>query len=374
MGPNFEVHDGVAVTYVRSGARRVARTRTSTLQTGLIEDPAAAPNPRIDVGDAWLASTLGKESLRQLYASVRRLLLESSPGTAYLHHDHLGSLSLATGAAAELRGQCAFHVVREAKECHGFVDSYGLTGQRHDPTTRFEHFPYRELDSRAGRWNSADPRFLRDGELCLARPFECRNGYSYVTNNPIDGFDPTGEAVYFVRTGEEVTFVFEYEEEEVVQGGEGDYEGTRAGWDEMNREWFGVRGPVVLDGALQRAFELASSAGGETEDVVDESTTFHVRKTGAVSYTLNRRWHTVFRIISSPEQTKIFRNLLGSGIMANDVADLQNVDEYEPETDAARGIAIFARMIGRHEQRLPRDRVDATGYVRQLSRLLSHAE
>ncbi|MFT3923208.1 MAG: RHS repeat-associated core domain-containing protein [Myxococcales bacterium] len=191
VGMDFELRDGVAVVYARVGDRRVARVNGSTLQVGLLGDMVSgdARGARIDVGDAWLAT----EPLRYLYASARRCLLEHSAATAFLHHDQLGSASLATGPAAERLGERAFQAVGDARERRGYVDAYGYTGQRPDPSSRLTHFSFREFDPNVGRWMSPDPLFLTDNQLCLERAFECANGYQYVLNDPIDRYDPTGE-------------------------------------------------------------------------------------------------------------------------------------------------------------------------------------
>ncbi|MFT3926502.1 MAG: RHS repeat-associated core domain-containing protein [Myxococcales bacterium] len=194
VGPNFELRDGIAVIYARVGDRRVARWTHSTLQTRLLADLAHEQGAeRIGVGDAWLAND-GHDRTRYLYASARRLLLLPGLEEVTLHHDHLGSITLATGLNTKVLGKCAPHVNGEVRACRGHVDAYGFTGQRRDPTTDMVHFEHRELDPRADRWMSPDPLFTRDSEACLARPFECANGYQYVSNNPVDFVDPTGQS------------------------------------------------------------------------------------------------------------------------------------------------------------------------------------
>ncbi|MFT3926493.1 MAG: RHS repeat-associated core domain-containing protein [Myxococcales bacterium] len=195
VGSDFEVRDGIAVTYARVSDRRITRTGKSTLQTGVLEDLAtgSAADARIDVGDAWLVNALGKEPMRHLYASARRRLLDEGQHSMFLHQDHLGNTTLATGATGAPLGERAFGSNGGVSEIHGYVDEYGFTGQRRDPSTNLVHFTFREFDPRVGRWNSPDPRFLTDRALCVARPFECPNGYLYVTNNPVDRIDPTGE-------------------------------------------------------------------------------------------------------------------------------------------------------------------------------------
>ncbi|MFT3923219.1 MAG: RHS repeat-associated core domain-containing protein [Myxococcales bacterium] len=198
LGTSFEVHDGIAVIHVRHGEHIIARKSDTSLQVDVLDDLAVNPGSqaRIDAGDAWVSTRLPQHaaSRRYLYASARRLLLEHAAGAVSLHSDPLGSLTLATGPEGQPLGERAFHATGQERAGHGLVDRDGFTGKRHDPTTDLVHLPFRELEVEAGRWLSPDPLFLVDARLCLARPFECANGYHYVLNNPVDAFDPTGAA------------------------------------------------------------------------------------------------------------------------------------------------------------------------------------
>ncbi|MFT3926497.1 MAG: RHS repeat-associated core domain-containing protein [Myxococcales bacterium] len=196
LGPNFEVRDGIAITYTVAGTRRIARTSRSALQTRLLKDlaPSTKPDARIDVGDAWLASK-NASATRHLYASARRSLLDRASSPVSLHQDHLGSATLATDRKGQVVGEREFEASGGVAASHGHVDDYGFTGQRMDPATALVHFQHRELDPRVGRWVSPDPLFLADSAVCVARPFECANGYQYVSNNPVDLVDPSGRAL-----------------------------------------------------------------------------------------------------------------------------------------------------------------------------------
>ncbi|MFT3924895.1 MAG: RHS repeat-associated core domain-containing protein [Myxococcales bacterium] len=203
VGGDFEVRDGIAIVYARLGEGRVARQSRSALQPDLLED--FAPSGRIDVTDAWLSSRAlehasgatpprANEPVRHLYASARRLLLEHVPSKVFLHNDQLGSLTLASDPGGHLLGELAFQTTGAVRMNRSHVDRYGFMGQRRDPITDLVHLPLRELDARVGRWLSPDPLFLTSAEACLAKPFECSNGYQYVLNNPVDHVDPTGAA------------------------------------------------------------------------------------------------------------------------------------------------------------------------------------
>ncbi|MFT3923218.1 MAG: RHS repeat-associated core domain-containing protein [Myxococcales bacterium] len=195
IGQNFEIRDGISITYARFGERRVARLGQSNLQAQLLPDPAHSKGAtaRTEVGDAWLLRERSEPSRRVLYASARRLLLDHAPAAVSLHQDHLGNATLATDARGRLLADCAFQADGALRACHGYLDGYTFTNQRRDPTTDLLHFQYRELDARAAHWISPDPLFLTDARACLAKPFECANGYQYVLNNPVDLIDPTGQ-------------------------------------------------------------------------------------------------------------------------------------------------------------------------------------
>ncbi|MFT3923209.1 MAG: RHS repeat-associated core domain-containing protein [Myxococcales bacterium] len=197
---DFELRDGIAVTYRRVGSRRIARGGESALQATLLTDlaPLGEPDARIDVGDAWLTRGPGEQATRYLYATARRVLLEHGASLVFVHHDQLGNAGLATDLAGQSIGERAYYTSGTPRQRGRYVDDYGFTGQRGDPTTGLVHFPHRELDPRADRWVSPDPLFLTDSRACLERPFECANGHQYVLNNAVDAIDPTGEKGYLV--------------------------------------------------------------------------------------------------------------------------------------------------------------------------------
>ncbi len=187
IGTDFEIRDGVAFTYARLGRDRVARLATTTLGSALLGDPSG--NGRVDVGDAWLERNHAATLLR---GAARRMLAEAEGGPVFLHHDLLGSLTLATDAEGTLRGERTFYPTGQARGHRGFVDDYGFTGQRVDVTTGLTHFLYRELDTRTGRWTSPDPLFTVATQAGLARLGEATTAYAYVAGTLSSVSDPTG--------------------------------------------------------------------------------------------------------------------------------------------------------------------------------------
>jgi RHS repeat-associated protein len=141
--------------------RPIHEKRTLQGPATVLEDlaPKGKPDGRIDVADAWLAAREKRDAAPQLFASARRMLVESDGKNVYLHGDHLGSLTLATTSDGAVRGERAFYPTGDDRAQHGFVDNYGFTGQRLDVGTGLTHFKFRELDSLSGRWASPDPLF-----------------------------------------------------------------------------------------------------------------------------------------------------------------------------------------------------------------------
>ncbi len=193
VGPDFEVRDGIAVTYARLGRQRVGRLSTAALGPSLLSDLNASQH--VDVGDAFLAQKLGLAELSALLrGSARRLLLEAEGEKVLLHGDHLQSLTLASLETGQMRGQRAYYPTGQVRQSEGYVDRYGFTGQRTDPTTGFLHFAFRELDAAHGRWATPDPLFLVSEEDALPRFGESTTAYAYVAGRFSSAADPLGLA------------------------------------------------------------------------------------------------------------------------------------------------------------------------------------
>jgi RHS repeat-associated protein len=186
VAPDFEIRDGVAVTYARTGRTRVARLENLDFQTSVLDDKSG--DGTINAADAWLAGAdLEREEL--LFASARRQV--SSTGTTFLHEDNLGSLVAATSESGEVVGQRAFTLDGAVRESSGHVDRYGFTGQEHD-ATGLVHYRFRTLDPHSGRWLSVDPAFLVAATADLAGPDEATGGYTYVGGQSTSLIDQMG--------------------------------------------------------------------------------------------------------------------------------------------------------------------------------------
>lgn len=192
IDPNFEVRDGVAVTYARMGRRRVARLSNPSMGIAVLEDYNG--NNEVDVGDAWIASELGAPSAAHLRGSARRILGDAGESQVFLHDDHLGNLVLSTDAEGAVRGRRAFYPSGEVRSADGYVDIHGFTGQRQAGVADLTLFKFRQLDNTTARWTSADPLFAVIDAPLLAKLGESTTGYAYVAGAFDVAVDPTGLA------------------------------------------------------------------------------------------------------------------------------------------------------------------------------------
>jgi len=198
VGPDFEIRDGIATVYARVGRERVARLESDALAAKVLPDlaPATKPDGRIDAADAWLAVEANRDdaTLGQiLRSSARRLLLDTGSDRTILHHDHLGSATLAT-VDGEVVGRQRFYPAGQVRSGEGYVDPYAFTGQERDESTELSHFRYRDLDTSIGRWASPDPLFGVLTADAAQKLGEATTSYAYVGNAWDGAFDPTGLA------------------------------------------------------------------------------------------------------------------------------------------------------------------------------------
>ncbi|MEZ4431130.1 MAG: SpvB/TcaC N-terminal domain-containing protein [bacterium] len=206
-GPAFELRDGISTLYVKLGQNRLARVEDTALATVALTDlaPQGDTDGRIDAADAWIALAAAEGVIDApeadpspagalLNSAVRRMFLDRGPEVTYLHHDHQGSIVMATdGDTGEVIGKRAFLPTGvERDDGFGDVDVYGFTGQEHDAVTGLVNFEHRLLDPTTGRWMSPDPRFAVSVAGDQANPAESLNVYGYVGDNYANVIDPDG--------------------------------------------------------------------------------------------------------------------------------------------------------------------------------------
>jgi RHS repeat-associated protein len=168
--------------------------------------PLDAPDGEIDAADAWIAhaaeagivdapASPPSDPRRLLYGAARRLLALDGGDVAYLHHDHLGSITLATDADGQPIGETLYYPNGAIRYRRGFTDEHGFTGQEEDASSGLIAFRHRYLDPEAGRWTSPDPSFAMLTSSALQRSTaEATSLYGYVGNRGVNAFDPDGLA------------------------------------------------------------------------------------------------------------------------------------------------------------------------------------
>ncbi|MEO0812510.1 MAG: RHS repeat-associated core domain-containing protein, partial [Myxococcota bacterium] len=192
VAPDFEIRDGVSVIYARVGNTRVARLESTEYAAEWLD----RPEEELNAGAAYRAHLDGdSQSELWLAAAARRMLTGSRPSVVSLHHDHLGSVVMATGDESEPLGRRSFGVFGDISGQQGYVDRYGFTGQEHEPHTGFIHFAHRFLAPQTGQWLSPDPAFMTLTQDSQARLPEAVARYSYVLNNPGTLVDPNGLSI-----------------------------------------------------------------------------------------------------------------------------------------------------------------------------------
>jgi RHS repeat-associated protein len=106
--------------------------------------------------------------------------------TYYITSDHLGSPRTITdesGSVIKALDYDSFgSVVSDSNE--SFEIPFGFAGGLKDSDTQLLRFGYRDYDPQIGRWTARDPIGFAGGDTNL---------YGYVTSDPINWIDPTGE-------------------------------------------------------------------------------------------------------------------------------------------------------------------------------------
>ena len=116
---------------------------------------------------------------------------------SYIHTDHLGSISVVTNSAGQIKEKYSYDafgkrrsiVNSENQETDNVFSklnvNHGYTGHEHLVTDNFIHMNGRVYDPTLGRFLSADP-------VLDITNMQSLNKYSYVSNNPLSAYDPTG--------------------------------------------------------------------------------------------------------------------------------------------------------------------------------------
>ncbi len=203
LSDEFVVRDGIASRFVLFGGAKAARVESDVLATALMTD--LDDDGQINAADAWLsvASEQGFVDVDEaqpsaagamLWSSVRRLLMDDGP--VFLHHDHQGSLTLATQSVdgqTQVVGQRRFYPGgADRGPALGFVSEYGYTGQEFDRLTGLNYHQHRYLDPVLGRWVSIDPGYYIADPNKVMRGAQGTTAYAFVSNDPVNNVDLNG--------------------------------------------------------------------------------------------------------------------------------------------------------------------------------------
>ena len=126
---------------------------------------------------------------KRYYSQGMQVVSGSNSAGYFYTRDHLGSLREVTDTTGAIRAQYAYDAWgnRSANQItsNPVEADFGFTGHYQHIASGLTLAPYRAYDPMIGRWISRDP--LDNAEM-LQGP----NLYAYVSNNPINGFDPYG--------------------------------------------------------------------------------------------------------------------------------------------------------------------------------------
>ncbi|MCB9526524.1 MAG: VCBS repeat-containing protein [Myxococcales bacterium] len=219
VSPNFEIMDGMALTYVLLGEQRVAVRESAAFAAQVLSDVApaagdatltAAPDGVIDTGDAVVAVRISEGATFEgaapspvgqlLNSAARRLLIEGEARVTWHHADVRGDVVAVTGADGALVARRAFAPFGTERGESTGAGSRGYN-DKHLDATGLTYMGSRYYDAYTGQFTAPDFLFERmDAGTTLAFVDQAVSTYTYAQNNPVTGYDPDGRIVqFFVR-------------------------------------------------------------------------------------------------------------------------------------------------------------------------------
>ena len=126
-----------------------------------------------------------------------------TPTTYYVHPDHLGSTNVVTDGAGQTVQVLDYYPYGESRIDTGAEESEReYIGERYDAASGLNYLNARYYDGGRGQFLSQDPVFWEvgrtsDGKSVVANP-QFLNSYSYASDNPIAGKDPSGRITILV--------------------------------------------------------------------------------------------------------------------------------------------------------------------------------
>ncbi|HEU5103109.1 MAG TPA: RHS repeat-associated core domain-containing protein, partial [Roseiflexaceae bacterium] len=149
---------------------------------------ASGGTTTIYLGGLWEETTAGVITSYYSFNGAT-IAQRTSSGVTFLHGDHLGSVSMASGAGGASAGTQAFDAWGQISSGGISASSLNYTGQRRDSGTGLLYYHTRYHDPVLARFVSADtmtPDPSNPQDL---------NRYAYVHDNPIRYIDPTGHCL-----------------------------------------------------------------------------------------------------------------------------------------------------------------------------------
>ncbi len=129
------------------------------------------------------------EGLTASYVHGLQLISQTrGADTAYYHADGIGSIRALTDSSGQVTDTYLHGAFGRLLASAGdTANDFGFAGQRRDPITGLDYLRARHLDTSTGRFISVDPIA---GDL---RSPLTMHAYTYVSNNPVNLIDPTGQ-------------------------------------------------------------------------------------------------------------------------------------------------------------------------------------
>lgn len=152
----------------------------------------------------------------------------STGAISYLHHDQAGSTRLITGSTGTVTGKCTYSAYG-TPTCEGTTTTpLGYDAQYTSPDTGLIYMRARVYDPATAQFLTTDPLKMYTGE-----------SYIYVSDNPLNGGDPSGRSAWELETP--CFWPFCGPPPPAVEGlkelGEGVIEGAEISWREVESSW-----------------------------------------------------------------------------------------------------------------------------------------
>jgi RHS repeat-associated protein len=381
IADDFEIRDGIATIYIKHGDRAVARIEHDAQTPD--EMPDFTEDGRIGAGDAWALGArergdeIGVPPLNSpsgpqvsvdvmLSVSAKSLLLgDEHRATTYTHTDHIGTVNAETDETGSITQRAQAYPYGTPRYALGSGWSRnGYAAMEREVASGLQQHGARWLDTRAGRWLSADAavarlnlpdesfRYLRDVSSC----------YAYALNEPIASRDSSGMWA---------TYIHIRSQNRVIENAGARYYFSRADIAQMTRVQYWLDGPENQSSTAQ-AFHAMTALGGNRAEYIAAANRLydgHMRSAIAAERSGNSRlamWHLGIALHISQDATspshegaQVYRGsaspvaTLGDGAMCVAIGNTSGCERV------AHGVAHAVQELVEPEERsMRRDMLD----------------